>query len=406
MKTKNLLHAASVTLALTLFFSTHSFGQGTWTQKADFPGEGRYRAACFSIGTKGYIGAAVLDSDFPYNDLWEWDQTTNLWTRKADYPGKSADYVASLSIGSKGYIGFGLDNPSSSRVNEFWEFDPVANTWTQKASIPIETIAVGFNTFSIGNKGYFESILGFWEWDQETNVWTKKSDYPGKASDVSFSIGNKGYVGLGYDYVAKNYTNEFWEWDQETDIWTRKTGFGGISRIEVFGFSIGNKGYIGTGLSDLYTSNNTYNDLWEWDQTTDVWTKKADFGGATRRSANGFSIGNKGYIGLGTTGTTDKFYQDFWEYDPSLTTGFAELAKDLSSIFPNPASDNIIVNFNNRNNSQVEVNIYNITGELVRSEILKQYHQQISVADLRNGLYVVEIKSEEGLAKQKLIIKR
>ena len=32
----------------------------------------------------------------------------------------------------------------------------------------------------------------------------------------------------------------------------------------------------------------------------DTWTQKADFGGAARDGAHGFSIGSKGYIGTGS----------------------------------------------------------------------------------------------------------
>jgi hypothetical protein len=57
-------------------------------------------------------------------------------------------------------------------------------------------------------------------------------------------------------------------------------------------------------------------DLWEWDQATNVWTRKADFVGGIRFEAVGVSIGNKGYIGTGKI--YDKNLKDFWEYDPSL----------------------------------------------------------------------------------------
>jgi N-acetylneuraminic acid mutarotase len=80
------------------------------------------------------------------------------------------------------------------------------------------------------------------------------------------------------------------------------------------GFSIGNKGYVGTGTDDGTT---LYKDFWEWDQATNTWLKKDDFGGKARGGAAGFSIGNKGYIGIGGTGSTylDSTFQDFWEWD-------------------------------------------------------------------------------------------
>jgi len=282
--------------------------------------------ASFSIGSKVYVGLGYDDGDWPRRDFWEWDQFTNIWTRKADYPGNSTGYFVCFSIGIKGYVGTGNDFSTNGFTNEFWEYDPAINSWTRKASLPTapaRAFAVGF---SIGTKGYIGIgdkdpfaeggpsgyYQDFWEWDQATNVWTRKADYPGfsRSSAVGFSIGNKGYIGTGYG--DGTVQRDFWEWDQGTNIWTKKAEFGGIARSSAVGFSIGNKGYIGTGYGD----GTVQRDFWEWDQGTNIWTKKEDFGGIARSSAVGFSIGNKGYIGTGIHPGIIYAYQDFWEYDP------------------------------------------------------------------------------------------
>ena len=283
-------------------------------------GIGYFSAASFSIGTKVYL---VLGN----KNFWEWDQTTNIWTRKADYPGNSSGVAVSFSIGTKGYIGFGNDRIDG-LTNEFWEYDPSTNSWTQKASLPKSRgMAVGF---SIGNKGYIGTgykdsytdsnypgltYQDFWEWDQTANTWTQKAPFGGIArfGAIGFSIGNKGYIGIGSD-GGGNPLNDFWEWDQAGDVWTKKADFIGISRLMAVSFSIGNKGYIGTGTNDGTT---LYKDFWEWDQATDTWLKKDDFGGKARGGAVGFSIRNKGYIGIGGTGSTylDSTFQDFWEWN-------------------------------------------------------------------------------------------
>ena len=77
---------------------------------------------------------------------------------------------------------------------------------------------------------------------------------------------------------------------------------------------IGNKGYIGTGYDDN-PSPYYYKDFWEYDSTLNTWTQKADFGGTARVGAVGFFIGSKGYIGTGSWDT-----KDFWEYEPPDTT--------------------------------------------------------------------------------------
>lgn len=91
--------------------------------------------------------------------------------------------------------------------------------------------------------------------------------------------------------------------------WTQKADFGGTSRTSAVGFSIGNKGYIGTGLGGSLPF---LKDFWEYNPVNNTWAQKADFGGTARRNAVGFSIGSKGYLGTGYDGTRKK---DFWEYD-------------------------------------------------------------------------------------------
>lgn len=78
----------------------------------------------------------------------------------------------------------------------------------------------------------------------------------------------------------------------------------------------------------------------------------------------------------------------------------------LFNLYPNPAIDIVTLNIYNSNNENFEINIYDITGELVRAKMIKQNQRQISIRDLSDGIYVVEIKSKEGSGKQKLIIQR
>ncbi|RYU92752.1 Kelch repeat-containing protein [Emticicia agri] len=281
----------------------------TWTPKANLPvGNG---VMGFSIGSKGYLGE------------WEYDPATDIWTQKAAFPGESRFNAVRFSIGNKGYYGTGYYPDIFFAKEDFWEFDPIANTWTRKADFGggARYGAVGF---SIGNKGYLGggarfdfsggevSLAQFQEYDPSTDTWTAKASL-GIIDAVGFSIGNRGYVGTGYDsfnddvYISKL----FWEYNPDANTWTRKADFGGTARIDAAGFSIGNKGYIGLGQNKK--------DLWEYEPTDNTWTQKTSFGGTTINSATGFSIGKKGYVGIG--GGINNFY----EYDPfgppkSITT--------------------------------------------------------------------------------------
>lgn len=104
------------------------------------------------------------------------------------------------------------------------------------------------------------------------------------------------------------------------DYWIQRANFAGIARADAAGFSIGSKGYLGTGYTGTYAS-----DWWEYDTATDAWTQKAGIPGGSGYVETGwFSIGNKGYL-LSFPGGTD-----FWEYDPALNTW------TLKAPFPGP----------------------------------------------------------------------
>ena len=194
------------------------------------------------------------------------------------------------------------------------------DTWTQKADFG----GLGRHTaagFSIGNKGYIGTGYNgsyksdFWEYDSTTDVWMQKADFGGaaRAWATGFSIGSKGFIGAGFSYDgSSHYYKDFWEYDPNLNVWIQKPDYGGIGGAGATGFSIGSKGYMGIG--------NLTNAFWEFDPSLNTWTQKADFGGTGRDYAVSFSIGTKGYIGTGYGGETSGFKNDFWEYDPAFDT--------------------------------------------------------------------------------------
>jgi N-acetylneuraminic acid mutarotase len=150
--------------------------------------------------------------------------------------------------------------------------------------------------------------------DDVVGNWVRRSEFEGygRTEAVSFTIGNRVYVGGGYD--GNERLADFWEFDEPTGTWLQKAPFPGTPRNSAVAFSINGKGYIGTGYDE---NDNKLKDFWEYDPATDVWTRKADFGGTARYNAVGFSISGKGYIGTGYDGN---YLKDLWEYTPGITS--------------------------------------------------------------------------------------
>ena len=66
------------------------------------------------------------------------------------------------------------------------------------------------------------------------------------------------------------------------NIWSKRASIGGSKRERGISFSIGSRGYAGLGQDTL---NNMISDFWEFDPGTNSWTQKASFTGGGRRDA-------------------------------------------------------------------------------------------------------------------------
>jgi len=240
------------------------------------------------------------------------------WTQKANFPSVGRELPIGFSIGTKGYVGTG--GGGSGYFNDFWEYDPLTNVWTQKANLA-GTGRYGAVGFSIGNYGYIatgknwntnQTFNDLWEYDPVANTWTQKANYGGggRAFATGFSIGSKGYIVSGTDSSFAT-RGDVWEWNQSTNIWTLKDSIP-VPRYVAVGFSINTKGYVSTG-----DGGGSLNDMWEFDPVANTWTQKANLPAIARVDATGFSLCGKGYVG--TKGECPCL-SDFWLFDPVLNT--------------------------------------------------------------------------------------
>lgn len=88
--------------------------------------------------------------------------------------------------------------------------------------------------------------------------------------------------------------------------------------------------------------------------------------------------------------------------------------KDATSmdlnLFPNPATDNVQVNYTLSSDSDVTINMYDVTGKLIASESKgEQAHGRhfahINTANLAKGFYTVKVVTAYGASTSKLIVK-
>lgn len=154
----------------------------------------------------------------------------------------------------------------------------------------------------------------------DASGWIKRANYGGPARhrSTAFSIGQKGYLGLGHiNSITNILFEDFWEYDPSSNSWTQKANFGGGLRYHAYGFSFNNKGYVGTGRD---VTGGYENDTWEYDPTTNVWTEKANFPGTPRRGAIAFVVDTLAFVGTGQI--SGSYTNTFYAYAPASDTWY------------------------------------------------------------------------------------
>lgn len=405
-------------LLLILFlslFSAHSFSQteNFWTKKSNYgtdtivDGLKRDRAVGFSIGDCGYIGTGIDTAEVVRNDFWKYDPVLNSWSQIATLPGSVRRNALAFSIGNKGYVGTGINTVNSGDIgsttlNDFWEYNPATNAWIQKANYPGSFSAgIYFATgFSIDSKGYVcGGKIGpnnysneLWEYKPSINQWTQLPNFPGgvRYKMSSFSIGFKGYVGLGADQDL--YNNDFWEFNAATNQWTEIAPLPASERADAATFSLNQRGYVCMG-----TNGGLLDDLWEYTPENDEWTVRANYGGSRRKGSVGFSIHEKGYVGTGKGYSGKK--STFYEYTPAAYVGIDEIENEFA-VYPNPVRSEL--NITNSSGRIESIKLYTSSGQLA---LASEMSSKIDVATLNKGIYfLVGIGGNgEKLATQKII---
>ena len=73
-----------------------------------------------------------------------------------------------------------------------------------------------------------------------------------------------------------------------------------------------------------------------------------------------------------------------------------------TNMYPNPTKNNITITNSNFVINSVE--LYNISGQKVRSEIVNSMQTNLNVSDLKKGIYIMNIKANDTFIKRKVII--
>ncbi len=360
---------------------------GPWTQKAQFPGPGRHRGFGFVIGNKAYIGGGWNSAQI-WNDFWEYDPGTNTWTQKGTLPGGAALSSVGFAIGTKGYFVLGLD-ASFNDIYTLWEYNPVTNSWLAKSTYPGFS-GWGYECFVIGNRVYIgeEWSTDIYAWDQSNNTWYWGSaPFTFDRDEVGLSLN-----GFGYWATATNGAG-LWKFNPSGAIWTQLPTMPTPGITEASGFAVGGKLYVGSG--QYLATGERLNNFWEFDPVTNQWKQINELPALERDDAIGFTIGNRGYLCTGTNGNN---LQDLWEFNPVLATGVDGISSPIRvRIYPNPVIRDATIHIEGIDtNEPLQLIIYDLNGNLVKSASFSENEFKFTRGDLADGTYIYSVSSGSG----------
>jgi hypothetical protein len=107
------------------------------------------------------------------------------------------------------------------------------------------------------------------------------------------------------------------------------------------------------------------------------------------------------------TDSTNWFYKNTRDEQCEYTVNVTEnKGKERIKIYPDPADNYINIRIDNRNKLQYNAEIYDIPGKLIYSEKINSFSNiaKINVINISDGIYILKLKSEEGIFTKKIII--
>jgi hypothetical protein len=132
----------------------------------------------------------------------------------------------------------------------------------------------------------------------------------------------------------------------------------------------------------------------------DSWFENVDYKGAFNPCLSGGHWAGSWTL----TFASNSYVEDDGTNDcyTSIRNTFVEME---ASVYPNPASQNTVFNFENNNNSLFVLNLYNITGQSVKTIETTSDEFSIDLSEIASGIYTYSLSNGTKRSTGKLIVK-
>lgn len=228
----------------------------------------------FTVEGKLYVGLGKNQFGEPSGTFWSTQLTDSplLWNTTTPFPDARSGAVA-FSVDNRAFVGLG--NNDARFFNDLYEYLPASDEWTR---------------LDISNA----------------------NQMAGRTNAVSFVVGSTLFVGLGDS--GNGLLADFWSLDlSQANLTWQAVGspFPSGGRSNATALSLGDKIAIGLGR----TENSLQQDFYLFDPISQSWSNFPVFPGGIRKGIVGYSLNEKGFIGMGFDEGEINIFNDFWEFD-------------------------------------------------------------------------------------------
>lgn len=385
------------------------------------------------VETSATPASNLLDDNFEDGNLDGWSNTTD-WTNSGTELKHNLSSVASSS-----YIAYDIGSQTLSSSNYQWEFCLRNGNWdpsgtnqfttfliTNEADLLSSTVdgySVGINQtgsddllslYEVTNGASTRIITGTLDWNNNTDAcirvtrspsgeWTLYVNENGTGENQQGTITNTTYTSGQYFGIAFEYTAS-----RAGELWVDDVLITTPVNLPVE-------------LIDFYgkTKNNTIQLFWE----TATELNNSHF--EIERSLDGKVFTTLGEVqGYGTTLETQFYnfvdntpqrinyyrlkqvdYDGRFEYSKTISIAIQEVLTQDVRIAPNPAKDQFNITFSSTIEQDVRMEIYNMNGQQVRSQILTVAGglQTINITDLQTGMYIINLTTNSGVITKRIV---
>ncbi len=371
------------------------YNAGNWTNELKLPGF-RFNEVEFTDAENGWA-AAYKEFELmpPFNYESKLFRFSNgEWTEAAISEfGDIWSPVSSIAITSSD-VGFTFHNTLYSLIEENWEIFqlPLTDSITQ---------LVYMDPFPIDapENGKMQEWEAAWMSVKKSDSDTLGAIYYNNFLENNWSITYRTSTGAFNDLCVADYYNIYAVGDNgliahfDGQSWSEATPVTNEDLLSVYfssydrGWAVGRNGILlqYNGLAWSVEQSNTWNDLF-----------KVNF----YSNSPGLIGGQNGTL-LSTT--------------PQLPVGIGNPVKPALApglvIFPNPANDNAIIEFESPNGGCTSIDVYDIAGRLMltknhTSEMHGMQSIQMNLSNLKNGMYLLKISSGNQILQGKIVIQK